>query len=74
MKRWFLGLFTAVAMLVGAQSVKADWVPCVNPNGTVSHWFDPSDPMPPLPPYPGGNWIILRLFGQWIAIDLNQTL
>jgi hypothetical protein len=60
MKRWMFALTALLISLCVAPTVNADWVPCINPNGTVGHWFDPTDPMPP--PAPRGYTNVFKMY------------
>jgi hypothetical protein len=72
MKRWLFALATVAALLVGTQSAKADWIPQVNPDGSITIWINPiDDPMPPPPPKDGGVYFIVKSYVGWVAIRVG---
>ena len=66
MKRFVLTLVAFLALFSTTQTVKADWVLEITPDGYVVLVWDPAFPVPTTPPpKPPGTYIEVLLNGLW---------
>lgn len=68
MRRFFLALSAAAALLASTPTAKADWVIEIMPSGWVYVWYDPSGGNDPPPPPPGPWKLMYQIAGYWFAL------